>query len=191
MKDFWPKKKKLLLLHSKHHPPSTGKPSKCKAQRWSSAAYDKGQRRTYIQQADYCQMAMLINTLKYSPENERMTPKKGPLQKQNSLPTVIFQGTCSFSGGVDAFSKTQFAPKNRPGPERKGSSSNHWENQRAFAVGFREGTHWVISVDAIWNINGRFVGISFESWTCFLYIHWVSFFRRFNMESEDEKNLNV
>lgn len=134
---------------------------------------------------------MLINTLKYSPENERMTPKKGPLQKQNSLPTVIFQGTCSFSGGVDAFTKTQFAPKNRPGPERKGSSSNHWENQRAFAVGFMEGTHWVISVDSIWNINGRFVGISFESWTCFLYIHWVSFFRRFNMESEDEKNLNV
>ena len=28
------------------------------------------------------------------PENERMSPKKGPFQKESSLTTTIFQGTC-------------------------------------------------------------------------------------------------
>jgi len=30
----------------------------------------------------------------YTPENERMSPKKGPCSNESSLPTIIFPGTC-------------------------------------------------------------------------------------------------
>ena len=35
----------------------------------------------------------------YTPENERMSPEKGPFQKEFHIPTIDFQGIFSFSGG--------------------------------------------------------------------------------------------
>ena len=94
----------------------------------------------------------------YPPENEQMSPSKGPFQKEClHLPTTNFQGRCSFSGVYFWTPSLQTAkvPENGPKPKRKVFQPSVCRDYVSFREGIPPPTSgkWRLTVFPSWKSN--------------------------------------